>query len=443
MKRIIILSTVVSSFIFATSTVEDLTLNQISETTDDTTITNNAYISQGKTDIENGSNVKSVTITQEDSGDAGNLIKNSSVAGNNSEVHQGYTSINNGTLNYAEITSQNELSGVTITGDKSVIRQGNLIIGGASTVAGSSGSGGPGFPGGGVANNIVINQQNYLKESSISDSNISQGVTEVNGGANVSLNFNLNQINDISVDNTITSSNIRQGVTTISGGSVSDIENSVKNKIETSNISGLNINQSTISIKDSTVKNINNNNDIDNIDEKNRITQAEGENSNINQSTIDIENSLVDGIHRQERPNISSPEGQNNWIYDLTLNGSDINQSAFISKNGSTASNITYTLNSAINSAAVNNLYSSTVNNSTINQDVTELNNASITGENNIDRLNIVNSVTAEEGSHISQSGLIVTDSQASNLNLSGYNIIYNNSLNSANLSQGETIITN
>ncbi len=460
MKKIVVLS-IIASFALADNTVvNDLTINQNNEIKENSNFSNGAIVSQGQTDIKNGSTVNQLGIRHADGADFEantNTITATTISGIDSQVHQALTSIDNSRVENTELDLSNTINDVTITNGTSTVTQGNLIIGGESNVTGISTSttgGGTGFPSGGntggaTGEKINITQTNTLDTTNIEKSIIHQGLTTINGEADVSNSFILTQSNRIEANSKIESdSEINQGTTNITGGTTSNIQQNIQNVIKDSQLDGTKLNQSTINLTDSTVSNINNDDSVEDIDDKNRVDSlTDIGQSTINQSTININASIVNNIERADRPNGSNPERQNNWIYDVTTNKSTINQSRFIANSGSNVENMTYLFNDTEDSAAVNNLYSSHVeNNSTVNQDVTELTNATITGTNTISRQNIIQELTITDNATVSQNSLKVTNSTVSNLNISEYNLVggYQSpvTINNANLSQGEVSIT-
>ena len=440
MKKLIVLS-IIASFALADNTVTSLTVDQKNEIFNNTNISNGATISQGQTDIKNGSNVNSVTITQRYGTDAGNSLENTTITGTNSEVYQGLTSVDNSRLEHAELTSQNKLKGVTVTGGKSTIRQANLIIGGESNATGTAGGAGGNMGMGGSGENLEITQTNTLQDTNIENSVIDQGITVINNSADVSKSFKLKQTNTINRAsangrNSVDNSKITQGITTISGGTTQDIIQTIENVIEDIGVDTSNVSQSTMILTDSTVSNINNDVGSD-IDDKNKISFVTATNdSNIIQSSIDINASTVNGLYKSDRGGLQ----ENNWIHTVTVTNSDIKQSNFNATNHSDVTNITYkTHESGID--AINLIYnSSAINNSEFYQDVTELNNGEL--ENNtFTRANTLNHVIADN-SKVKQFNIQVSNSTLNNSELIQQGLFFNVNTTNANLSQGEVSIT-
>jgi len=440
MRKIIILS-LIASFALAENSVTNLTIDQINKIQTSSNFSNGAMVSQGQTDIKNNSNVAEVSITQRVGTDAGNLIEDTNINGTNSEVYQGLTSVDNSRLEHVELTSQNKLKGVTVTGGKSTIRQANLIIGGESNATGTAGGGGSGMGMGGAGENLEITQTNTLQDTNIQNSVIDQGLTVINNGADVSNSFILKQTNTInrasaSGKNSVDTAKITQGITTISGGITTNIIQTIENVIEDIEIDTSKVSQSTMTLTDSTVSNINNDVGSD-IDDKNRISFVTATNdSNIIQSNIDINASTINGLYKSDRGGLE----ENNWMHTVTVTNSDIKQSNFKATNHSDVTNLTYqTHESGVN--AINLIYnSSAINNSEFSQDVTEIDNGDL--ENNtFTRANTMNHVIASN-SKLKQFNIEVINSTLNNSELTQQGLLYNVNTTGANLSQGSTIIT-
>ncbi len=450
MKKLVILS-VIASLALADNSVTTLTIDQTNEIYNNTDISNGATVSQGQTDIKNGSNVENVTITQTD-----NTIDNSQISGTDSEIYQGLTSVDSSRLENATLDSTNSIKDITVTGGKSTITQGNLIIGGDSNVTGTASSG---SNHGGSGENIKITETNTLEDTDIQNSTIDQGLTKVNNGAVVSSTFNLQQTNNINRVTTFGDNDgktndingtITQGLTTISGGSTSNIDQNIQNNISYMQIDGTTVNQSSINLINSTVENINNTNSSSTIDEINRIEHVtgNGETSSIIQSNITAENSTIDNLQRSGTVSAYG-EDTTNWIDKLTLTDSNIKQSTFVANGtmGSTVQNITYGIVNTDNREAINDIYSVTaLTNSNLQQDVTEIENSTFK-DSQVNRVNLMANLTASN-SDIAQSKLSITNSTANQLQLSNDNTIgdweSSNSVSTTNavLEQGSTIIT-
>ena len=439
MKKIIILS-VVSSFVLAGNIVNDLEVDQKNEVTNSSSLSNSVTVSQGETNIQNNSNVENVDILQRDGSEAGNLIDNSTINGAYSEVYQGLTSVDSSTLYNTQLTSKNTIQRVNITNGKSVIRQGNLIIGGDSNLSGTAGSGGGGMGMGGSGENLEITQTNLLKDTDIQNSFINQGVTTINNHADVSISFKLDQTNTINRasatgHNDVNSSQLQQGVTKISGGDTSNVVQTIQNVMEDITVDGSSINQSSITLTDSTVSNINSD-ASSSIDDKNRVSYTTAtNNSNIEQSSINISSSTVDKLYKSDRGSLQ----ENNWIHTVTIDNSKIQQSNFNVNNGSDISNVTYlTHSSGVN--ANNLVYNSTANDSELNQDTTTLDNANL-DNNTFTRANTINHVVADN-SNLKQFNIEVSNSNLDNSDFKQQGLYWNVTANNANMSQGSTIIT-
>lgn len=441
MKKLVILS-VIASFALSQTAVTDLTIHQENEVKNGSQLSNSATVSQGQTDIKNNSNIENVTITQD------SLIDNTQVTGEESEIHQGLTSVDSSRLENADLSSTNTIKDVTVSNGKSIITQGNLIIGGESNVTGtadsSGGSGGMGM-GGSSGENLDINQTNLLEDTDIQSSTIHQGKITINNQADVSISFKLNQNNIINRatangTNTLNGSQLLQGVTNISGGDTSDIEQKIKNVMEDISVDGSIINQSSMTLTNSTVSNINNDTTSD-IDDKNRISYLTAtNNSNILQSSIDINSSTVDRLYKSDRGS-ADENRENNWIHTVDIDNSTIKQSNFNAKNGSDISNITYlTHSSAVN--ANNLIYNSTMRNaSEANQDTTTINNSHLENDT-FTRANTLNTITSNNSS-IKQFNIEVSNSTLDNSNLSDQNLLYSiDNLENSHITQGNVIIS-
>jgi len=452
MRKASILLSALASFALSGNIVNDLEIEQINKVRSNSTFSNDVNVSQGTTNITDNSNIEDVHILQKDGNSAGNLIENTTINGNNSELHQGLTSINRSTLHYAELTSKNKVNGITVTGGKSTITQGNLIIGGDSNVSGIAGSsGGDPWGGGGTGENLEITQTNLLENSHIDTSILHQGLTTINDDASVSITFKLNQENTISRvtsgDNNIGgSSKILQGITDIAGGDTTFVVQYIENEIVDVSLDGSRIRQSSIKLKDSTVSNINTGNGT-NVDDKNLIEDITATNgSTVTQSSIDINASSVSGLYKSEIGSAGKNLEYHNLLKDVdNLNNSHIQQSIFRATNNSDILNVEYVNSKNVNSGAwieANNHIQdlNNIQNSKLNQDVTELDNAKLK-ETDIDRLNTMWTVSASS-SELNQNRLIVTKSTLENSTLNQDNLIYDLTATNTNLSQGSTIIT-
>ncbi|SFV70092.1 Autotransporter adhesin [hydrothermal vent metagenome] len=446
MKNIILLSVVATSFVLGANVVNDLEIDQINKVHSNSSFSNGATVSQGQTDIQNNSNVNDVSILQRDGANAGNLIENTTISGTNSELHQGLTSIDNSRLDYADLESDNTVRRVEVTSGKSTITQGNLIIGGDSNISGSAGSTGGGFGGigGSTGENLEITQINLLEDTSIKNSNIHQGHTVINSGAEVSKTFKLNQNNSITLldatGNDINASTLTQGITNISGGITSDIEQNIRNIMEDITVDGSTIKQSSINFSNSTVSNINNNNNEGNPDDRNRVTKTEALNdSTIKQSSINLDESTIDGLYKQETDGLN----ENNWIHTVTVDDSTVKQSTLNAINDSHVTNVTYKKESMSEIYSAPNLVynSDALNNSNFLQDVSELNYGDIE-DTTFNRGNSINTVNADN-STVKQFNITVNNSALRSSNLRASSITGGVNLTNANLSQGSTIITN
>lgn len=450
MKKIVILS-VVASFALAGNVVNGLVVNEVSEVSDSSSFSNNATISQGQTDVKNSSNVEDVSITQNNDG---NVIEDTTVSGTDSEVYQGLTSVDNSTLHHAELKSDNTISGVDIIGGKSTVTQANLIVGGVSTLSGTAGGSGH-HHGHTLGDKIEIKEVNVLEDTNIENSDIHQGLTTLDNGATVLNTFKLEQENTINrVDsygdnyggiNDVNLSTITQGLTTIDGGTTSNIEQNTQNDIDYVKTDGTTIHQSTINLENSIVNHINDNNPTSAKDEENAIEYviSNGITSSILQSSINAKNSTITNLQRNDHDN-----KKNNWIETLTLTDSKVEQSTFTADGviGSTVTNVTYTILDDNDREAINDMYIVTAtDNSNLKQDVTKIKDSTLQNST-INRVNLMTNLTASK-SDVSQNGLSITNSVATNLQLNGHNSIGDWDegsvlLTNTNFSQGNTIIT-
>ncbi len=437
MKNIMLLSIVTTSFIFGANIVNDLTIDQKNKAIS-STLNNSSTVSQGETIIKNNSNIDNVSILQRDGTEAGNLIENSTL--NNTGLYQGLTHIKNSTLHNTNLESNNIVKNVNV--DSSFVEQGILKISEESNVTGTSGSS-SGMGIGSSGDNLKITQANSLKDTDIKNNSfLLQGKTLIYNGADVSNTFKLNQTNSIkrasaNGTNDINSSELIQGLTTIIGGTTSNIEQTIENVMEDITVDGSHISQSTIKLNNSDVSNINND-ASSSIDDKNRVSYVTARNnSDIDQSNINIDTSHINALYINDRNGVE----ENNWIHTVTVDSSNIKQSDINVTNNSDIVNITYTTDTSAENAT-NLVYSSTFfNNSKINQDITEINGGELT-YNTLNRANAINNLTSDN-SILKQFNIKVTNSTLDNSNLSQQGLMYNLNTTNANLSQGNTIITN
>jgi len=440
MKKIVILSLIASSFLLSANIVNDLKIEQINKVNSNSNFSNGATISQGTVDIQNNSNVEDVYILQQIGSSAGNLVESTTISGTNSELHQGLTRVDSSTLHHANLNSNNKVIHVTVTGGKSTITQANLIIGGDSNVSGTAGTGGgnPWDPPGASGENLEIIQNNILEHTNISDSSLHQGLTVINNDATVSNSFKLEQNNNMSSNaiNNDTNSTITQGLTSISGGDTSNIKQKISNTIQNITVDGVNIEQSSIKLINSTVSNINNNNDDTTDDDINEINTLTATDADIVQSSIRSNSSTIDNLQKSNRGDVS----KNNAILNLTLNDSTAKQSIIDAQNGSDVKNVTYNAGN-LSSYAINGIYTSTVNsNSNLKQDVTELNNGDLK-DTTLDRVNTISLATVNN-SNLKQFNIQVTNSTLENSNFTQNGLIWQVNATDALISQGSLIIS-
>lgn len=440
MRKASILLSALASFALSGNIVNNLNIEQINKINSNSNFSNDVNVSQGTTNITDNSNIEDVYILQKDGISAGNLIENTTVNGNSSELHQGLTSINSSSLYHTELTSKNKVNGITVTGGKSIITQGNLIIGGDSNVSGTAGSSGgnPWDPPGASGENLEIIQNNILEDTSISNSNLHQGLTVINNGATVSSSFKLEQNNNMSSNsiNNDTNSTITQGLTSISGGDTSNIKQKILNTIQNITVDGVNIEQSSVKLINSTVSNINNNNDDTTDDDINEINGLTATDADIVQSTIRSNSSTIDGLQKSDRGDVS----KNNAILNLTLNNSTAKQSIIDAQNGSDVKNVTYNAGD-LSSYAINGIYASIVNGgSNLKQDVTELDNGEFQ-ETTINRVNTISQADVSN-SDLKQFNIKVINSTLENSNLNQNGLIWQVNATNALISQGNLIIS-
>ena len=440
-KEIIYLSIITPYFLFGVDSANSITIQQVNKIRSNTNISNNSTIVQGKTDIKNNSDVDSLEITQKSGINAGNLIEDSTISGANSKVVQGLSSVNSSTLHNAKLNSNNTITRTDITDGESNVTQSNLIIGGNSNVYGTAEGSGGGMGIGGTADNIEITQNNLLEDTNIKKSTIHQGRTTINGGANISSTFKLNENNSITIlnsnGNSSNNSTITQGDINITAGTTTNVKQNIQNIIEDIIVDGSYIKQSNINLKNSITTNINSYNDENLLDDKNKITNivATG-GSTIIQSSIDSRDSIINQLSKYDRNGVD----ENSWINTTYLNNSELKQSVLSAKNSSHLSNIEYTTHDS-GVSSTNLVYMLTSNESNISQDITDISNSDF-NDNILNRANTVNHVTAINNSHLAQFNIKVENSSLDNSNLSNQGLYYNTTVNNANLSQGSTTIT-
>ena len=442
MKKILLLSAI-ASFAIAANSVQDLQIDQINMT-QTTTLANGVDVSQGHTEITNNATVKSVTITQKDGSAAGNKITNSEITGTDSELHQGLTQVDNAQLDHATLESKNSVNDIHVTGAKSIIRQGNLMVGSSAEVSGETIS--P-LTGASTGENLEIIQDNQLNTmSSIIDSTIEQGVTRISNSADVTQTFKLKQLNVLS-DSTSKDSQLAQGETTIIGGDTADIEQNIDNSIKNVRVDGVKIDQSKIRLEESCVTNINDKNDVLAVDDKNRIVGIKAQSSTIVQSAIDINASTVIGLYKNERGNVGKHLEYNNLISDVRkLETSIVTQSETKASSDSEISNVTYKNTHDIDSSAgvnANNHMQKLIwiENSKLSQEETTLKNAALE-DTTIDRENIMWDLCAKN-SILAQNELTVTDSTVTDSDIRENNLMWDIKSRDTVVTQGSTIVTN
>ena len=431
MKKIIILSIIASSMIFATN-VDNIDDDIINKINNNTHVNSNSLIYQGTIDIDrdgSSSDVTNLTIKEAnspiDSG-VGNEITGSTI--DFSTIGQGAVIIDNSKINNLGLETYNLVENSTIN-NNSLIHQGMFV----SSDSNASDS---------VADDVNIESRNTIQSgsvgvaSSVSNSRVSQSYTELKNGADVK-NLKLDQVNTI-VNSTIGGdSNVSQADTIIDNSIVDNLSTKFGtaighnfNDIGHSNIDTTSkVTQNYTQITNgSNVKNIENGGNL------NQISQVNSSNSNIAQNSLMIDNSSLENFKQQK----------DNQAYGLTVTGSRISQSVVSIANSADVKNI------SSDTTSTNKIHSSTIAGSIVSQNDIDIDNSIVDGLHSI-QTNTIDATTANgssdsniTNSHIKQGKfLIASSSSVKNINQTVTNSMRDISLNDSYVGQENISITN
>ena len=275
MKKMILLSLVVSSFVMGRTSVDNLIIDQESTINSSSRI-DNAVVHQGRTKITGDSDVDDLKIIQKAITDNGNLIENSEIVGNSNgiSVLQGTTTIQNSSATNLTFQSENRIKNIELLG--STIEQGSVYILDSNITDSTN------------VNLLDIKSINMVEDTSV-DSNLDVNTTEIKQSV---VTFSSNTIADLVVVNhanevlnsTVSDTNISQGILTVQESEIDDLSISGGygvniNSITASTIEGKSILQSSIYIyNNSYVTNLNSKstNTIDTVNSTDSIiSQAE------------------------------------------------------------------------------------------------------------------------------------------------------------------------
>ncbi|CAA6812330.1 MAG: Autotransporter adhesin [uncultured Sulfurovum sp.] len=282
MKKTILVSLVVSSFLMGENTVNNLNINQTSEITAGSSI-DNAMVHQGKTEVLGASDVDEVIITQVGNS-AGNIIEGTDVVGSASDspiIHQGFTKIDNSEAKDLDIDSTNIIKDVGTIYGKNTIEQGSFIISDSNaTDSLAAGTELDAFNtidntsidasavdingtlikqsvihlyNGAITDNLSLEYKSTMKNSSVEDTEIFQGTLDVNSSELSDLQVRDTSANDKAIqlieDSDIVGGSIHQNSINISNNAyVSTLNSFTQNTIDETTSTDSTISQSEITI---------------------------------------------------------------------------------------------------------------------------------------------------------------------------------------------------
>ncbi|CAA6812314.1 MAG: Autotransporter adhesin [uncultured Sulfurovum sp.] len=450
MKKVITLL-LLSMLLTAQESVTQLKLEQVSRVID-STFSEETVKTQGKTEIEDDAFVDNVQVLQKPSVDEetpGNLILNSSVTSNESEIHQGLTNVKSGAkLQDSQLESVNEIKSLEANSGASFVSQGNVIIGDDSNVSHIVNSANENLVEDGTADKLTVLQHNSLEDTEIKNTTIHQGLIVITNGADVS-NLNVTQQNsikrsDMSGQGEINATQVTQGQIKIEESMGRSITQNVQNEIDNLMIDdSSSVNQAYLHASKSDLNNMNeqlNNSNTQDI-VKNEMNNVEMENALINQDVLFIDNSSINRINKYNR---GSGLQQNNLIHSTMLeNNATINQSTITIQEGSTVTDLEYFTaknprndQDAINEIKVVELGQDTV----LYQDRLELNNATLE-ESSLHRTNSIKNVNISNESNVYQFYTQLTDSEMQDSKLSDKSYLKDVSINDSAIVQGMTTV--
>ena len=415
MKKTIVISIVASAMLFG-ATVNNLTKDQINQTTGSTV--NDASVDQGKTAITGSADVDDLTITQKGTtaGTPGNLINNLTVNGadiNSTHIYQGLTAVDGAKVSNVTIDSDSTIEGGTISGNGKV-SQGETAVSGDSTVKDidieSTNTINTANISGSVSNNFLVTQGTLIVTDanvsdtdadsvdikstnmidtgvSISGSTVRQSYTKIASGARVT-RLNLEQTNTINGEGSISNdSAVGQGILMVDEGSTATVTSNAIN-----NLNGVDVDGSIV-VQD--YKNIHGGSDVDIdshtvADHHNTISNTDiTPNSKVSQNTYNMDNGSVVSITSQHE----------NLIDHMNINNSTVVQDA-VDINNSTVTNLTINSHNELTGITTTG---SDVNGSKVEQSVLVINDSTINGLS-ITTDNEIRDTDLLNGSGISQS---------------------------------------
>jgi len=349
MKKIITLS-LLSFILLAQESVNYLQVDQVNKIID-STFSEDGVKSQGSTRIDANAFVDNVHILQQPNIDnqiPGNLIIDTTISSSGSQIHQGLTNVQHGAkLQDAILESTNSIENLQAISGESFVSQANIIIGEDSNVTKLINSTNVNIVGDGTADKFEIYEDNSLKDTTMKNTTIHQGLIVIKDGADVS-NLKITQKNnikrsDLSGQSEINATQITQGQIKVEDGISRNITQNIENKIDNLTVNeSSSVSQSYIKSTQSELNKLNsklNNLNYQDI-VKNEIKSVDMENSIIEQSVIHFTQSSIDMLDKYNRGNGLQ---KNNLIY-LTRVESDsrISQSSIEIYNNSILNNLEY-----------------------------------------------------------------------------------------------------
>jgi len=451
MKKIVVLS-LLNLLLFAQESVSNLKLEQVNKIID-STFSQEGVKSQGDTNIEEDAFVDNVHILQKPDIDKeipGNLIIETTITSNGSEIHQGLTNIKRGAkLQDAKLESTNQIDYLKATSGESFISQANIIIGEDSNVTKLINNADENIAGDGTADKFELIENNNIKDTDVKNTTIHQGLVVIKDGADVS-NLNITQKNSIkrsnmSGQNEINATQITQGHIKIEDGTGRNISQSVDNQIDNLSINKNSlINQAYIKSTQSDVNNLNSKlNNLNNQDiVKNEINNVTMNKSIIQQSVMIFDRSSINMLDKYNR---GSGLQQNNLIHTATVdNNVTISQSTLEISNGSTISDVEYftATNPDNEQDAINEIKNLDIaDNSMVHQDKLELNSATME-DSTLYRTNSIKDTNMGNESNLYQFYTkMMEQTELKGANLSGKNFIDDIYINNSNVAQSATTI--
>ena len=416
----------------------------------DSTFTEEGVKSQGNTIIENGAFVDNVHILQKPSSNddvAGNLIIDSRVTSQGSQIHQGLTHVKSGgKLQDAKLESENEINNLEVMGGESFVSQANMVVGEDSNLSNLLNNGDGNDVGDGTADQFLVKQKNLIKDISIKNATIHQGLITIETGSSVSnlesVQNNRLKRSQIIGSNEINASTVTQGHIQLKKSLVDNIKQNLDNSIDNLETNDGIVHQASIETSQSTIDNINHKQDQNNRGDsvRNEILNTQVIDASILQSTLNIDSSLVETLNKFQKNNVET----NNLIQDVKVeNNATLSQSTITISNQSHINTIEYKIadNTEANLKAINEIKNvSLQDDSSIEQDSILLND-SIVNDMSLKRTNRVKNTDIGNSSNLKQFYTQIESSRVDKTTFSAKSNLNETQIFNSEVSQSSTTI--